>query len=136
MKLNHVNLYSHDIDGDRAMFEGYFGLRTLVVRGSVMAVMQDDDGLVLIVNHFERRLDGFDYPAQFDILHVGFILPSRDAVDALYARLCADGWTTQTPPHVTHGAWSFYFRAKGGYFVEVTTPTPIRPKDVCRGSPS
>ncbi|MCQ8277693.1 VOC family protein [Acetobacteraceae bacterium KSS8] len=132
MKLNHINLYSHDIEADRAMFERYFGLRTLVVRGSKMAIMQDDDGSVVIVNHFENRLAGFDYPEQFDILHIGFIQESRDAVDALHARLNGDGWNIQAP-HDAHGAWSFYFRAKGGYFIEVTTLTPIRPQEAYRG---
>jgi len=62
VKLNHVNLYSHDISADRAMFERYFGLRTLVVREEKMVIMQDDDGLVLIVNHFIHKLSGFEYP--------------------------------------------------------------------------
>ncbi|GJE70207.1 VOC family protein [Methylorubrum podarium] len=132
MKLNHINLYSHDIAADRAMFEHYFGLRTLVVRGDVMAIMQDDDGLVLIVNHFEKKREGFDYPEQLDILHIGFIVESREAVDALHAGLSTDGWAAQAP-HDTHGAWSFYFRAKGGYFVEVTTRTPIRPEEAWKG---
>ncbi len=128
MKLNHINLYSHDTEADRAMFEHYFGLRTLVVRGPKMAIMQDDDGLVLIVNHFENKLDGFDYPKSLDVLHIGFIQESREAVDDMYARLSKDGWETQVP-HDTHGAWSFYFRTKGGYFIEVTTLTPIRPEE-------
>lgn len=128
MKLNHINLYSHDTEADRAMFERYFGLRTLVLRGTKMAIMQDDDGLVLILNHFEPKLGGFDYPQSFDILHVGFIQETREDVDAIYARLNEDGWETQAPRN-THGAWAFYFRAKGGYFIEVTTLTPIRPEE-------
>ncbi|GBQ88920.1 hypothetical protein AA23498_0492 [Acetobacter nitrogenifigens DSM 23921 = NBRC 105050] len=128
MKLNHINLYSHDTDADRAMFEQYFGLRTLVVRGTKMVIMQDDDGLVLIVNHFENKLEGFGYPQQLDILHIGFIQKSRDAVDALYKRLSGDGWEAQAPRNA-HGAWSFYFRAKGGYFIEVTTLTPVRSEE-------
>lgn len=132
MKLNHLNLYSHDTEADRAMFERYFGLRTLVVRGTKMAILQDDDGLVLILNHFENKLEGFDYPKQLDILHIGFIQETRDAVDAMYARLRGDGWETQAP-HDSHCAWSFYFRAKGGYFIEVTTLTPVRPEEAYRG---
>ncbi len=132
MKLNHINLYSHDTEADRTMFEQYFGLRTLVVRGTKMAIMQDDDGLVLIVNHFDSKLDGFDYPKSLDILHIGFIQESREAVDAMYVRLSEDGWETQTP-HETHGAWSFYFRAKGGYLIEVTTLTPVRSEEVYHG---
>ncbi|GBQ63677.1 hypothetical protein AA103196_0661 [Ameyamaea chiangmaiensis NBRC 103196] len=134
MKLNHINLYSRDTDADRAMFEQYFGLRTLVVRGTKMTIMQDDDGLVLIINHFDNKLEGFDYPAQLDILHIGFIQMSRDAVDALYQRLIGDGWNVQ-PPHETHGAWAFYFRAKGGYFIEVTTLTPVRPEEAYENKP-
>jgi len=134
MKLNHINLYSHDTEADRAMFEKYFGLRTLVVRGTKMAIMQDDDGLVLIVNQFDSKLDGFEYPAHLDILHIGFIQASREAVDAMHGRLNADGWETQKP-HTAHGAWTFYFRAKGGYFIEVTTLTPVRLEEAHHGSP-
>jgi len=134
MKLNHINLYSHDTEADRAMLEQYFGLRTLVVRGNKMAVLQDKDGLVLIVNHFENKLEGFDYPGQFDILHIGFIQESREDVDTLYQRLSADGWEVQAPCNA-HGAWSFYFRAKGGYFIEVTTLTPIRPEEAYQEDP-
>ncbi|WP_343526567.1 VOC family protein [Sphingomonas sp.] len=134
MKLDHINLYSHDTEADRVMFERYFGLRTLVVRGRMMAIMQDDDGLVLILNHFTPKLDGFDYPASFDILHVGFIRDSREAVDILHARLSGDGWDVRAPQEM-HGAWSFYMRAKGGYFIEVTTSTPIRPGEAWQGNP-
>ncbi|WP_237914999.1 VOC family protein [Acetobacter senegalensis] len=97
MKLNHISLYSHDTEADHAIFEQYFGLHTLVVRGSKMAIMQDNDGLALIVNHFENKLDGFDYPKQFDILHIGFIQKSRQDVDTLYKRLSTDGWEVQAP---------------------------------------
>lgn len=134
MKLNHINLYSHDTEADRAMFEQYFGLRTLVVRGTKMAIMQDNDGLVLIVNHFDNKLEGFDYPKRFDILHIGFIQKSREDVDALYKRLSGDGWEVQVPRDA-HGAWSFYFRAKGGYFIEITTLTPVRSVEAYHGNP-
>lgn len=134
MKLNHINLYSHDTEADRVMFEQYFGLRTLVVRGAKMTIMQDSDGLVLIVNHFDSRREGFEYPEQFDILHIGFIQKSHEDVDALYKRLRGDGWEVQAPRDA-HGAWSFYFRAKGGYFIEVTTLTPVRAEEAYQGHP-
>ncbi|HWU64403.1 MAG TPA: VOC family protein [Ensifer sp.] len=135
MKLNHINLYSHDTEADRVMFEHYFGLRTLVMRGSKMAIMQDDGGLVLIISQFSSKLAGFAYPESFDILHVGFIQETREAVDALHARLVADGWDPQAPRN-THGAWAFYLRAKGGYFIEVTTRTAVRSEEAWQGSSS
>ncbi|MEH3066164.1 MAG: hypothetical protein PGN33_26735 [Methylobacterium radiotolerans] len=40
MKLNHINLTSIDVAGDVAMFETYFGLRPLVMRGKALAVLE------------------------------------------------------------------------------------------------
>lgn len=100
-----------------------------------MAAMQDDDGLVLIINRFDHKLDGFEYPHELDILHIGFIQESREAVDDIYARLVADGWEVQAPRNF-HGAWAFYLKAKGGYFIEVATLTPIRSEEAYRAKAS
>ncbi len=127
MKLNHVNLTSIDIPADRAMFEHYFGLRCLVSRGNGLAVMEDDDGMAFVLNNFTRKRGDFSYPEDSDVLHIGFIQETREAVDAIHARLVADGWNAPAPRDY-HGAWTFYFKAKGGYFVEVATPTPVHPK--------
>lgn len=126
MKLNHVNLTSIDVPADRAMFETYFGLRCLVERGKALVVLQDDDGMIVVLNDFARERAGFAYPDNSDVLHVGFIRETPEAVDAMHARLVADGWDAPAPRNY-HGAWTFYFKAKGGYFIEVATQTPIRP---------
>jgi catechol 2,3-dioxygenase-like lactoylglutathione lyase family enzyme len=120
MKLNHINLT--DIEADRAMFERYFGMRCLVARGKALVVMEDDDGMVLVLNDFSRKRGDFTYPEDFNVLHVGFIQETAEAVDAIHARLVADGWDAPVPRDY-HGAWTFYFKAKGGYFVEVATPS-------------
>jgi catechol 2,3-dioxygenase-like lactoylglutathione lyase family enzyme len=125
MKLNHVNLTSVDVPGDRAMFETYFGLKCVVARSHVLAVLRDDDGMVFVLNDFAKKRGTFAYPADSDLLHIGFIQESREAVNAVHARLAADGWDAP-PPRDYHGAWTFYFKAKGGYFVEVATETRER----------
>lgn len=125
MKLNHINLMSVDVAGDVAMFETYFGLRPLVMRGKALAVLQDDDGMVLVLNDFAKKRGAFTYPVDSDVHHIGFIQGSREQVDALNARLKADGWDVPAPRDY-HGAWTFYFKAKGGYFVEVATETKLR----------
>jgi catechol 2,3-dioxygenase-like lactoylglutathione lyase family enzyme len=122
MKLNHVNLTTTDIAADVAMFERYFGLRPLAVRGKGLAVMEDDEGMVLVLNNFARKRGDFVYPADSDVLHVGFLQETSEAVDAIHARLVADGWDAPAPREY-HGAWTFYFKAKGGYIVEVATPS-------------
>ena len=124
MKLNHVNLTSFDIAADQAMFERYFGLRCLAVRGRGLAVMEDEHGMVLVLNNFPRKRGDFAYPVDSDVMHIGFIQETREAVDAIHARLAADGWGAPAPRKY-HGAWTFYFKAKGGYFIEVSSPTPI-----------
>jgi len=98
-----------------------------------MTILQDDNGMVLMVNHFDNTLDGFDFPGKLDNMHIGFIQESCEAVDAMFARLSNDGWQTQKR-HGVHGTWSFYSRAKGGYFVNVTTLTLIRPVEAYHGN--
>ncbi|MCJ2085010.1 VOC family protein [Methylobacterium sp. E-005] len=126
MKLNHINLTSTDVPADVSMFETYFGLRTLVMRGKALAVIHDDDdGMLLVLNDFAKKRGSFAYPENSDVHHIGFIQDSREEVDALNARLKADGWDVPEPRDY-HGAWTFYFKAKGGYFIEVATRTQLR----------
>jgi catechol 2,3-dioxygenase-like lactoylglutathione lyase family enzyme len=124
MKLNHINLTSVDVPADCAMFETYFGLRCLTLRGKALAVLEDDDGMLFVLNDFAKKRGDFVYPEDSDVHHIGFIQESREQVDAMNARLRADGWDAPEPRDY-HGAWTFYFKAKGGYFIEVATPTPF-----------
>ncbi len=103
------------------MFKTYFGLRTLHSQGESLAVMRDDGDMLFVLNRFGKG-DGFAYPDNFIKHHVGFIQKNREDVNALNSRLKADGWTVQEPRDY-HGAWTFYFKAKGGYFIEVATDT-------------
>ena len=123
VKLNHVNLTSIDVPADRAMFETYFGLRCSFMRGKI-AVLHDDQDMVFVLNDFARKRGAFAYPEDSDVHHIGFIQDSREQVDALNARLKADGWDVPEPREY-HGAWTFYFRAKGGYLIEVATQTQL-----------
>lgn len=124
MKLNHVNLTSVDVPGDRAMFETYFGLHCSTMRGNALAVMHDEHGMIFVLNDFARKRGDFTYPEDSDVHHIGFIQDSKSQVDAINARLKADGWDVPEPRNY-HGAWTFYFKAKGGYFIEVAAQTRL-----------
>jgi catechol 2,3-dioxygenase-like lactoylglutathione lyase family enzyme len=124
MKLNHINLTSIDVPADRAMFETYFGLHCSTMRGKTLAVMHDEQGMIFVLNDFAKKRGEFSYPEDSDVHHIGFIQDSRSQVDAINARLKADGWDVPEPRDY-HGAWTFYFKAKGGYFVEVGTETRL-----------
>ncbi len=121
MRLNHVNLYSVDVPADRALFETYFGLRCIHMQGDTLAVMLDDGDMVFVINRFGKP-DGFAYPKSFIKHHIGFIRESREDVDAVHATMKAGGVDVQQPRDF-HGAWTFYFKAPGGYHVEVVTQT-------------
>jgi catechol 2,3-dioxygenase-like lactoylglutathione lyase family enzyme len=56
-----------------------------------------------------------EYPKGF---HIGFRQDSREKVDEIYKQL-KDGVVTVERPREYHGAWTFFVRAPGGYFVEV-----------------
>jgi catechol 2,3-dioxygenase-like lactoylglutathione lyase family enzyme len=115
MSLNHLNLTVPDVPQTRAFFEKYFGFRCLVERErNSLAVLADDSGFVLALSNFGKAAT-VEYPGAF---HVGFMQKNRAQVDALHDRLKADGFDVP-PAREFHGAWTFYFRAPGGFLVEV-----------------
>lgn len=115
MALNHLNLTVPDVSQTRAFFETYFGFRCIAEpRGDALVVLVDESGFVLTLNNFDNA-EEVAYPGAF---HVGFRQDSREQVDAIHQRLKAAGFDMK-PPHEFHGAWTFYFRAPGGFLVEV-----------------
>jgi catechol 2,3-dioxygenase-like lactoylglutathione lyase family enzyme len=115
MRMNHVNLTVPDVARTREFFETYFGLRCVVEKGrGALAVLVDDSGFVLTLNNFEKATE-VQYPGLF---HIGFMQESRERVDAIHERLKAGGVDVEQPREL-HGAWTFFFRAPGGFLVEV-----------------
>jgi catechol 2,3-dioxygenase-like lactoylglutathione lyase family enzyme len=114
MALNHLNLTIPDAPQTRAFFERYFGFRCVAEPESGVIVLVDESGFILTLNNFDKAGE-IVYPGAF---HVGFRQDSPEQVDAIHKRLKSDGFHMQ-PPHEFHGAWTFYFRAPGGFLVEV-----------------
>jgi catechol 2,3-dioxygenase-like lactoylglutathione lyase family enzyme len=114
MALNHLNLTVPNVQQTRAFFEKYFGFRCVAEPESGVIVLVDESGFILTLNNLGKAGE-IVYPGAF---HVGFRQERREPVDALYQRLRADGFDIK-PPHHFHGAWTFYFRAPGGFLVEV-----------------
>ncbi|QEH37633.1 Glyoxalase/Bleomycin resistance protein/Dioxygenase superfamily protein [Aquisphaera giovannonii] len=116
MGLNHVQLRVADVAANRAFFEDHFGLRCVADRGDVLAVLADEDSIVAL-NHFPKAAD-FTYPDDYWAFHIGFLQPNRERVDAIHASLKAGGYAPEEPREF-HGAWTFYVKAPGGFYVEV-----------------
>ncbi len=141
MTLNHLNLTVADPTETSAFLAKYFGLQP---RGGNLGIqmLNDDRGMVLTLikarpeDRVERgarpsgfaggvlraegaRPDGLagevKYPSSF---HIGFIQPSHERVNEINQRLKDDGFTVDAPAHL-HGSWTFYFRAPGGFTIEV-----------------
>jgi lactoylglutathione lyase len=73
-------------------------------------VLFDDRGMVVTLMKGRTA----DYPATF---HIGFIQATEADVDAMHARLTADGFAADSPAR-SH-AYTFYVKAPGGFVVEV-----------------
>ena len=115
MGLNHLNLTVPDVSRTREFFETYFGFRSIVEMGrDALAVLVDESGFILSLNNFDKATK-VEYPGAF---HIGFMQKSPQQVDEIYQRLKSDGFDVK-PPKEFHGAWTFFFRAPGGFLVEV-----------------
>ena len=115
MKLNHLNLTVTDVPETHAFLEKYFGLKSMGCNQN-MGFLSDDDGAVISLTHMKvAKETEVRYPASF---HIGFIQESEERVNEINQRLQDDGFDV-TPPARMHGSWTFYFRAPGGFTIEV-----------------
>jgi lactoylglutathione lyase len=113
--LNHLNLAVSDVQQAREFLVTYFGLDPQGATGNDrIAFLQDANGMVLTLTNFEPGAE-VHYPGAF---HIGFIQESRDRVDEINQRLKLDGFEVD-PPRRLHGSWTFYFKAPGGFVIEV-----------------
>jgi catechol 2,3-dioxygenase-like lactoylglutathione lyase family enzyme len=115
MTLNHINLTVTDVPETQAFLERYFGMRNLGGNRNI-GFLTDENGMILSLT--SAKVGGEEevrYPATF---HIGFGQPSEAAVNEIHARLVADGHDAPAPSR-QHGSWTFYFRAPGGFTIEV-----------------
>ena len=113
MTLNHLNLTVADAMETRLFLEKYFGLRGNEGGNHGFQMLRDDNGMVLTL--IKGRASEINYPATF---HVGFIQDSEQRVNEINQRLRDDGFDVPAPSRM-HGSWTFYFKAPGGFVIEV-----------------
>jgi catechol-2,3-dioxygenase len=76
-----------------------------------MAFLTDEQGMILSMFSAPE----VHYPGTF---HIGFGQDTPEKVDEINRRLRADGYDVEAPSR-QHGSWTFYFKAPGGFTVEV-----------------
>lgn len=115
MRLNHINLPVSDVAKTRAFLEHYFDLRCLAEPDpDTVVVLADESQCIVTLSNF-KRANEIVYPNGF---HIGFMQRTREQVDAIFERLRGDGYEPGPRKHF-HGAWTFYFKAPGGFTIEV-----------------
>ena len=112
MHINHIDIPVPDIAVTRDFFVDRLGFAHVATLGQDgLAILKDDNGTVLVLS---RAKSG---AAPADGFHIGFLLESREAVDAMHARLPAG--VPCAAPRDMRGGYVFYLEAPGPILIEV-----------------
>ncbi|HEM3629058.1 TPA: VOC family protein [Streptococcus suis] len=106
MKIEHVAIYTQDLEGMRNFFENYFNATSNQLYHNLKTSFKS---YFLTFEHGARleimtRDDVIDKPSQLNhlgLIHLAFSLGSKEAVDSLTARLQQDGYPILSGPRVT-----------------------------------
>jgi catechol 2,3-dioxygenase-like lactoylglutathione lyase family enzyme len=112
MDLNHLHLKVRSVERSKLFYSRHFGLAEHVWHGD-MVFMRDGSGMDLAL---APSAEPAQMPAWF---HFGFRLETVDAVEALHARLVADGVPIREPLTHEDDVVSFRCADPDGYQVEV-----------------
>lgn len=125
ISIDHVALYVRDLEGAKAFFTSYFdaaaGQRYENPNtGFSSYFLTFDRGSRLELMHLA---DLSDLPPDHAVgyVHTAFSVGSREAVDALTARLAADGYSVVSGPRLTgDGYYESCVRGFEGILLEIT----------------
>ena len=127
MRIDHVALYCRDLEGMRNFFEKYFqgksnslyhnprtNLRTYIL------AFPDGRSRLEIMARPEVEGDN-EAPYHTGFIHLSFSVGSKEAVDALTARLSAAGYPTLSGPRTTgDGYYESCVKGFEGILLEIT----------------
>ncbi|AND00547.1 VOC family protein [Streptococcus suis] len=106
MKIEHVAIYTQDLEGMRNFFENYFNATSNQLYHNLKTSFKSyfltfEDGVRLEIM---TRDDVVDKPSQLNylgLIHLAFSLGSEEAVDELTERLVAAGYLLLNGPRIT-----------------------------------
>lgn len=121
MKLNHLSFPSADTLATARFFERHLGF---TIAGSWnKSYILKRQGFDVVIDHACDDLPS--WPTNF---HVGFELPSLDAVRALFARFREEGVAMETDVFNNGRGSRFFCRAPGGVMFELNTRADAAPE--------
>lgn len=121
MKLNHMSFPSSDTAATAGFFERHLGF---TVAGTwEQSYILKRPGYDVVIDHVNG--DAPQWPSAF---HLGFELPSLDAVRDLYERFAAEGVQMETEIFNNGRGSRFFCRAPGGVMFEMNTRVDAAPE--------
>ena len=126
MKIEHAALYVNDLEGARSFFVNYLGAKSNdgyhnPKTGFRSYFLSFDGGARLEIMNRPTLADFPKEPARTGYAHIAFSVGSREAVDALTARLKADGYEVTGGPRTTRdGYYESCIAAVEGNLIELT----------------
>jgi catechol 2,3-dioxygenase-like lactoylglutathione lyase family enzyme len=121
MKLNHMSFPSSDTAATAGFFERYLGF---TIAGTwEQSYILKRPGYDVVIDHVNG--DAPQWPSAF---HLGFELPSLDAVRDLYERFAAEGVRMETGIFNNGRGSRFFCRAPGGVMFEMNTRVDAAPE--------
>lgn len=126
MKINHIAIYVCDLEKSRRFYEIYFGgvANTKYhnpVTGLMTYFLTFQDSVRLELMSRPECADTNRTEFSIGLTHIAFSLGSREAVDALTARLEADGYTVAGYPRTTgDGYYESVILDPDGNRIEIT----------------
>lgn len=126
VKIEHAALYVNDLEGARSFFVNYLGAKSNdgyhnPKTGFRSYFLSFDGGARLEIMNRPTLADFPKEPARTGYAHIAFSVGSREAVDALTARLKADGYEVTSGPRTTgDGYYESCIAAVEGNLIELT----------------
>lgn len=126
MKIEHAALYVNDLEGARSFFVNYLGAKSNdgyhnPKTGFRSYFLSFEGGARLEIMNKPELADSPKEPARTGYAHIAFSTGSREAVDALTARLKADGYEVTSGPRTTgDGYYESCIAAVEGNLIELT----------------
>ncbi len=125
MKIEHIAVYTNDIEGMRDFFVRYFGAaadsgyhnRSTDFRSFFLTF--EGGARLEIMSRPDMQAE--DIPHRLGYHHLAFSTGSREAVDRLTSRLSEDGYQLLSRPRVTgDGYYESSVAGFGGVVIEIT----------------
>ncbi|MBE6851707.1 MAG: glyoxalase [Ruminococcus sp.] len=126
MKISHIGMYVRDLERSRKFYETYFDGKSNCQYHNPKTNLKTyfltfESGARLELMHRPEYTDSINEACASGLTHLAFSTGSRGGVDALTAKLAADGYIVAGQPRTTgDGYYESVVLDPDGYRIEIT----------------